>query len=156
MTNRPEKIDIDLKRPGRLDEKIPFFFPEDPETCLQIFQAQVRKHNVTLDGTIDWDSIKDGLVGYSAAEIEAVLLTTGKIADRESGQIDSLITTVHILAALKDVVRSRDTRMLQYMEMQAVFESSSREMLPDRFKNMPPDEIQARLDGLRRELRGRL
>ena len=32
MTNRPDKIDIDLKRPGRLDFKIPFFFPQDDET----------------------------------------------------------------------------------------------------------------------------
>ena len=46
--------------------------------------------------------------------------------------------------------------MLEYMEMQAVFESSTREMLPDRYKDMSSDEIQTRLDDMRRNLRGRL
>ena len=100
--------------------------------------------------------MQDGLVGYSAAEIEAVLLATGKIANIESGGRDIPITTDHVLKALAEVVRSRDTRMLEYMEMQAVFESSTREMLPDRFRNLTPDEIQTRLDDLRRILRGRL
>ena len=31
MTNRPDKLDADLKRPGRFDLKIPFFFPADAE-----------------------------------------------------------------------------------------------------------------------------
>jgi transitional endoplasmic reticulum ATPase len=31
MTNRPDKLDVDLKRPGRFDMKIPFFYPETDE-----------------------------------------------------------------------------------------------------------------------------
>ena len=45
MTNRPDKIDIDLKRPGRLDVKIPFFFPQDQETRIAITKALIRKNN---------------------------------------------------------------------------------------------------------------
>src|SRR5690606_2218456 len=29
MTNRPDKLDIDIKRAGRLDRKIPFLYPQD-------------------------------------------------------------------------------------------------------------------------------
>ena len=74
MTNRPDKIDIDLKRPGRLDNKIPFFLPEDENVCLAILKAQIRKHQVELVEGIDWEEIKPRLKGYSAAEIEAVYL----------------------------------------------------------------------------------
>ena len=31
MTNRPDKLDVDLKRAGRLDRKIPFLYPQTPE-----------------------------------------------------------------------------------------------------------------------------
>ena len=30
MTNRPDRIEVDLKRPGRLDRKIPFFYAQTP------------------------------------------------------------------------------------------------------------------------------
>jgi transitional endoplasmic reticulum ATPase len=30
MTNRPDKLDIDIKRAGRLDRKIPFFYAKTP------------------------------------------------------------------------------------------------------------------------------
>jgi hypothetical protein len=39
--------------------------------------------------------------------------------------------------------------MLEYMELLAVFESSSRKMLPERFKDMETDDVQQRLDQLR-------
>ena len=31
MTNRPDKLDVDLKRAGRLDRKIPFLYVQTPE-----------------------------------------------------------------------------------------------------------------------------
>ncbi|MFT4974910.1 MAG: transitional endoplasmic reticulum ATPase, partial [Myxococcota bacterium] len=55
-------------------------------------------------------------------------------------------------AALEDVIPSRDTRMLEFMEMLAVFESSSRLMLPERYKDMPTEEVHQRLDLLRAAL----
>lgn len=156
MTNRPDKIDIDLKRPGRLDNKIPFFLPEDEDVCLAILKAQVRKHKVALEADIDWDSIKPRLKGYSAAEIEAVLLAAVRVAVVESDADNPTITTEHVGAALEDVVPTRDFRMIEYMEMLAVFESSSRSMLPERFRELAQDEIQERLDLMRSRLLGRL
>ena len=53
MTNRPDKIDIDLKRPGRLDVKIPFFFPQDQETRLAVTKALIRKNKLDLSTQVD-------------------------------------------------------------------------------------------------------
>jgi SpoVK/Ycf46/Vps4 family AAA+-type ATPase len=156
MTNRPDKIDIDLKRPGRLDVKIPFFFPEDEQTCLAIFKAQTRKHSVVVADDMDWDLVKSRLTGYSAAEIEAVLLAAVRAGVVATNEEQPILQTVHVQQALNDVVPSRDIRMLAYMEMMAVFEASSRSMLPSRFQNLTSTQIQQRLDALRLELAGRL
>ena len=156
MTNRPDKIDIDLKRPGRLDSKIPFFLPEDVDTCLAILKAQVRKHAVHVDESVVWDEIKQGLKGYSAAEIEAVLLAAIRSAVQETDSASPLLQTVHFERAIQDVVPTRDFRMIEYMEMMAVFESSSRSMLPDRFQSLTPNEIQEMLDSMRRRLGARV
>ena len=51
--------------------------------------------------------------------------------------------------AVTDVIPSRDTRMLEFMEMLAVFESSSRRMLPERFQALEPEQVHQRLDQLR-------
>ena len=129
MTNRPDKIDIDLKRPGRLDYKIPFFFPQDQETREAILSALIRKNKIKMVEETNVDVIAPQTKGYSAAELEAVLLRSLNIAsgsDREEINEDDLIQ------AAGDVIPSRDTKMLEYMEMLAVFESSSREMLPEK------------------------
>ena len=39
--------------------------------------------------------------------------------------------------------------MLEYMEMLAVFESSARRMLPEKFQGLSTEEVQQRLDELR-------
>ena len=39
--------------------------------------------------------------------------------------------------------------MLQYMELLAVFEASAKRMLPDRYRDMPTEQVQQELDELR-------
>ena len=87
-----------------------------------------------------------GTDGYSGAELEAILLAaSGLAADHDS----DIIGQNHIDQAVRDVIPSRDTRMLEFMEMLAVFESSAKRMLPDRFKDMSTEDVQERLDQLR-------
>ena len=149
MTNRPDKIDIDLKRPGRLDYKIPFFFPQDKETREAILAALLRKNKITLADEADVESIGPQTQGYSAAELEAVLLRALNIA---SGKDREHLINEDLIQAAQDVIPSRDTKMLEYMEMLAVFESSSREMLPEKYKGIETIEVHKRLEELRIEL----
>jgi AAA+ superfamily predicted ATPase len=146
MTNRPDKLDTDLKRPGRFDLKIPFFFPEEAAQRESVLRAQVRKNKLLIAEGVDFAHTVGVTEGYSAAELEAVLLAAGNraaIAERDQ------ITQEDLDGAANDVVPSRDTRMLEYMEMLAVFESSSREMLPARYRHLSTDDVHAQLDLLR-------
>ncbi|MEC7988147.1 MAG: ATP-binding protein, partial [Myxococcota bacterium] len=149
MTNRPDKIDIDLKRPGRLDYKIPFFFPQDQETREAVLAALLRKNKIELEEGVIVDVIAPLTEGYSAAELEAVLLRALNLASEDDRTI---LSEDDLTLAATDVIPSRDTKMLEYMEMLAVFEASSREMLPDKYKDLETEEVHKRLDSLRREL----
>ena len=149
MTNRPDKIDVDLKRPGRLDYKIPFFFPQDIETRTAIMRALIRKNKILLTEDIDLEAVQGALIGFSAAELEAVLLRAIQLATMgERG----LVSQEDLAQASEDVIPSRDIRMLEYMEMLAVFEASSRQMLPSKYRELSVDQIQQRLDQLRLQL----
>lgn len=147
MTNRPDKLDIDIKRAGRLDRKIPFFYASDPEGVEPVISALLRRHGIkhTIQFPDDREAVSQRMVGYSNADIEAILLAASNTAERngESVSVDTLKAT------LDDYLPSRDERMLEYMEILAVFESSSRALLPPAYAEMSREEMQERLQTLR-------
>jgi len=146
MTNRPDKLDTDLKRPGRFDVKIPFFFPEAASERQLILEAQVRHKGFQLEKDTDLSKVAELTHGYSAAELEAVLLASAGFAAAADRDV---MTQEDLLQGATDTLPSRDTRMLQFMEMLAVFEASAKRMLPDQYREMPVEEVQTRLDELR-------
>lgn len=156
MTNRPDKLDVDLKRAGRLDRKIPFLYVQTPEEVELVARALVRKNKIKTD--VDLATIRDGfsskLVGYSNADIEAVLLLANDDAARETGS-DAPVLVEHFLRAATDYFPSRDVELLEYMELLAVFETSSRRLLPAKYAAITPEELDARLRQLRLIVGGR-
>jgi len=150
MTNRPDKLDVDLKRAGRLDRKIPFLYSQTPEEVEQVAAALIRKN--CLRSSVDLPSIRADfsakLVGYSNADVEAVLLMANDDAAREAGG-DAPVTEEHLKRAATDYFPSRDAELLEYMELLAVFEASSRRLLPAKYASMQPEELDERLRHLR-------
>jgi len=150
MTNRPDKLDVDLKRAGRLDRKIPFLYVQTPEEVELVARALVKKNKIKTD--VDLVSIREGfsskLVGYSNADIEAVILLANEDAARESGS-DAPVLASHFQRAAIDYFPSRDVELLEYMELLAVFESSSRRLLPAKYASLTPEELDTRLRLLR-------
>lgn len=150
MTNRPDKLDVDLKRAGRLDRKIPFLYSQTPEEVEAVAKALVRKNRLKTD--VDLATIRETfsakLVGYSNADVEAVVLMANDDAARESGG-DAPVTAEHFVKAASDYFPSRDAELLEYMELLAVFEASSRRLLPAKYAHMTPEELDVRLRLLR-------
>jgi transitional endoplasmic reticulum ATPase len=150
MTNRPDKLDIDIKRAGRIDRKIPFFYPDTPGDVEAVLRAIFARYK--LGEAIDWAAARETtaakLVGYSNADLEAVCLLALNMAG-EGSTIDQACFE----RAIADYVPARDAGMLEYMEMLAVFEASRRSMLPQRYRDMSQDDFNTRLRELKRELR---
>ena len=150
MTNRPDKLDVDLKRAGRLDRKIPFLYVQTPEEVELVAKALLRKNKIKTE--VDLVAIREKfsskLVGYSNADIEAVILLANEEAARES-DTDAPVLEKHFERAAIDYFPSRDAELLEYMELLAVFESSSRRLLPAKYASLTPEELDARLRHLR-------
>lgn len=150
MTNRPDRLDVDLKRAGRLDRKIPFLYVQTPEEVELVARALIQKNHIRTD--VDLAAIRDRfssrLVGYSNADIEAVLLLANDDTARTGGD-DAPVLSEHLLQAAADYFPSRDAEMLEYMELLAVFETSNRRLLPAKYGTLTPEELDARLRHLR-------
>ncbi len=163
MTNRPDKLDVDLKRAGRLDRKIPFLYVQTPEEVELVAKALLRKNKIKTN--VDLTTIRDGfsskLVGYSNADIEAVILLANDDAARDESPEavrengEPVVRDSHFLRAAVDYFPSRDAELLDYMELLAVFESSSRRLLPAKYATLTPEDLNARLRHLRAIVGGR-
>jgi transitional endoplasmic reticulum ATPase len=149
MTNRPDKLDIDIKRAGRLDRKIPFLYPQTAAEVEDIFRAQIRKHalQTAIEFPRDRAAVSEKVLGYSNADFEAIALLANDYASETSP--DTPISVEHFQKAVADYLPSRDLEMLEYMELLAVFEASNRRMLPDKYARLTVDELQKRLAELK-------
>ncbi|MDQ3801977.1 MAG: AAA family ATPase [Acidobacteriota bacterium] len=150
MTNRPDKLDVDLKRAGRLDRKIPFLYSQTPAEVEMVAKALLRKNKIKTDADLADlnEEFSAKLVGYSNADVEAVLLMANDDAAREQGD-NATVTKEHFIRAANDYFPSRDIELLEYMELLAVFESSSRRFLPQKYAGMSPEELDLKLRELR-------
>ena len=145
MTNRPDKLDADMKRAGRFDMKLPFFPPADDEERLAIAKALLKKNDIP-HRVRGWASIAEGLNGLSGAEIESVLLGSLDYAEEDGRK---MVRASDILSAARDFIPSRDANVLQLMELLAVFECSSKRLLPERFQDVDTGQLNARLRALK-------
>ena len=69
-------------------------------------------------------------------------------AAREAGT-ETSVEARHFERAAGDYFPSRDVELLEYMELLAVFEASSRRLLPAKYASMTPEELDLRLRTLR-------
>jgi hypothetical protein len=148
-TSRPDLLEVDLKRQGRLDVHIPMFPPETPDEMRALFLAIARKLKVPLS-EVDLPPLADDLV-LGGNEIEGILvraLRTYELAG--TGGTEPKPALRDLLAeVLREVRPSAHTRKLEYMDLVAVKECTDARFLPARFRDLSPEALEARLAELR-------
>jgi len=146
LTNRPDRLDVDMKRPGRLDLKIPVFYPESAEQREKILSALCKKHGLDMERNALEEAARQ-TAGFSGADLEGLLMAADRLASREAA---CSIGTGHMEAALSDFIPSRDRESIEYMELLAAFEASSRSMLPEKYRGMGSERLQEMLRSKRK------
>jgi AAA+ superfamily predicted ATPase len=144
-TSRPDLLEVDLKRQGRLDVHIPLFPPQEAGEMRALFRAIARKLKFPLDEA-DLPTL-DAHTGLGSNEIEGVLvraLRTWELQADPKRPLKDILTDV-----LGEVRPSAHTRKLEYMDLVAVKECTDARFLPPKYREMTPEQIEARLTELR-------
>lgn len=142
MTNRPDKLDIDIKRPGRLDVKLPFFYAQSAKERADIFRALFGRHGLQWGGTEDQHLLVcEALDGYSNADLEAVVLLAASSLTGDSTEISAEAFE----QAVMDFMPPQDKNMVRYMELLAAVECSRRSWLPRHLQDLKTEVLQEQL-----------
>jgi hypothetical protein len=145
-TSRPDLLEVDLKRQGRLDVHIPLFPPQTGEEAKGLLLAVAKKLKFPLKSE-DLPDLKDDAV-LGGNEIEGVLvraLRMYELMPEPRRPLKELLADV-----LKEVRPSAHARKLEYMDMVAVKECTDAQFLPPRYRDLTPEQIEAQIDALRR------
>jgi AAA+ superfamily predicted ATPase len=145
-TSRPDLLEVDLKRQGRLDVHIPLFPPQTEDELRGLLVAIAGKLKFPL-AAADVPDLPDNLT-LGGNEIEGVLvraLRTWELAAEPKRALKDLLADV-----FREVRPSAHTRKLEYMDLVAVKECTDARFLPERYRALDPEAIEDRIEALRR------
>ena len=144
-TSRPDLLEVDLKRQGRLDVHIPLFPPEDPEGKQEMFLAMARK--LRLDLKPEELPPLPFPQPLSGNELEGLLVRAVRRYELQEG--DPRHRWPEVLKEMVAEFRpSAHTARLEMMDLLAVKECTDERFLPPRFRKMSLSEVERRLSEL--------
>jgi hypothetical protein len=149
-TSRPDLLEVDLKRQGRLDVHIPLFPPETPQEREALLLAIAKKLKFPLTAE-DLPPFTDG-VTLGGNELEGVLVRALRVHELSAASPDAPKRPIKeiLMELVREVRPNPHTRKLEYMDLVAVKECTDVRFLPPRFRDLTPEELEARIDELRR------
>src|SRR5229473_1477320 len=145
LTCRPDLIPIDLKRQGRAEEHLALFYPETNEERDQLFKVISKKNNLQLALPSFSALLGESALGLSGADIEAILVRSKFRALSEGRDL----TPEDVQFVVKDFVPPSYPLEIELQNLAAVRECTSRELLPERFRNMDQKTITRRIGELK-------
>jgi SpoVK/Ycf46/Vps4 family AAA+-type ATPase len=145
-TSRPDLLEVDLKRQGRLDVHMPLFPPQSASEYQEMFFSIAKKLKFALKKE-DVPSIPEGVV-LGGNEIEALFIRALRIFELEAPTQRPLSQILH--EVVQQAKQNAQTKKLEYMDLVAVKECTDASFLPPAYASMSPEQVEQRIDELRR------
>ncbi|WP_020402472.1 ATP-binding protein [Gracilimonas tropica] len=146
MTARPDLMPIDLKRQGRAEEHLALFPPHSKEERVELFEAMAKKTGLKMTEEYIPEMIEDETKRLSGADMEAAL-TRAKFRAAAEGKVK--VTPEILDAALNDFLPPTYPEEVELQTLSAVIECTSKELLPEHYREMDRDEILSTIEELK-------
>lgn len=146
MTARPDLMPIDLKRQGRAEEHLALFPPHTNEERVELFSAMQKKTGLKMTEKYMPAIIEEGFKTFSGADMEAAL-TRAKFRAAAEGKIE--VTPEILDLALSDFIPPTYPEEIELQTLNAVMECTSKELLPERYREMERNEILSKIEELK-------
>lgn len=146
MTARPDLMPVDLKRQGRAEEHLALFPPHTKEERLELYNVMRKKTGIQLTEDYTPKIIEQGLKTFSGADMEAAL-TRAKF--RAAAQDEKKVSPETLDAALNDFLPPTYPEEVELQTLSAVIECTSKELLPERYREMDRGEILEKIEELK-------
>ncbi|SMO77196.1 ATP-binding protein [Fodinibius sediminis] len=146
MTARPDLMPVDLKRQGRAEEHLALFAPHTREERLELFEVMKKKTGLKMTETYVPPVIEEGSKSFSGADMEAAL-TRAKF--RAAAQGKEEVSPDVLDTALSDFLPPTYPEEIELQTLSAVIECTSRELLPERYREMDREEILNKIEELK-------
>jgi SpoVK/Ycf46/Vps4 family AAA+-type ATPase len=146
-TSRPDLLEVDLKRQGRLDVHIPLFPPGDPEGRKALFAAMARKLGMAIMAE-ELPALPDN-EQIGGNEMEGILVRALRVHETQVDGQPKRALAEAISEAIADFRPSAHTERLQLMDLLAVKECTDARFLPERFRKLSIAQVNDRITALR-------
>jgi AAA+ superfamily predicted ATPase len=151
ITSRPDLLPIDLKRQGRAEEHLMLFYPQDEAEYDALFKIMVKKSDLKTPVASLREVVDDPqrISGLSGADIEAILARAALLADSETTSGEQEVSADVLRRVFADFVSASSAMERELQVLAGVLECTSREILPEHYRDMDRGLIQARINELK-------
>ncbi|MEW5983952.1 MAG: AAA family ATPase [Acidobacteriota bacterium] len=142
-TSRPDLLEVDLKRQGRLDVHIPLFPPQDADGRRELFLAMAKKLKLPLTPEDLPPQVAEFEIGGN--EMEGLLVRAGRQVAIARARGEEVRPMREIVAEVFAEFRpSAHQTRLELMDLLAVEECTDTRFLPPKFRDVPLHKIRRR------------
>jgi SpoVK/Ycf46/Vps4 family AAA+-type ATPase len=149
-TSRPDLLEVDLKRVGRLDVHIPLFAPQTAEDKKELFLALSKKNRIEIQPE-DVPEFPDEM-DFGGNEMEGILIMASRMFELQAEDENPKPIKHFVQAAMENYRPMSHSARLEYMDLAAVVECTDKCFLPEKFADLDTEKTKKRMDHLKMEM----